>query len=126
MSCRRAGQSRPADRGAEARLCFYYECGAHRHLHSFPTRRSSDLSSSPSRSRPASPICSSSAWRPTRCRSEEHTSELQSHVKLVCRLLPENKIMDDLCTRSCPFCDVGHVRPLPLDAGEPATLAATI
>src|SRR6266480_4972773 len=24
-------------------------------------------------------------------RSEEHTSELQSHVKLVCRLLPEKK-----------------------------------
>src|SRR5690242_21902154 len=28
---------------------------------------------------------------PGRCRSEEHTSELQSHVKLVCRLLLEKK-----------------------------------
>src|SRR5260370_29346271 len=29
-------------------------------------------------------------WRP-RCRSEEHTSELQSHLNLVCRLLLEKK-----------------------------------
>ena len=25
-------------------------------------------------------------------------------------------IMGDICTRRCPFCDVGHGRPLPLDA----------
>ncbi len=35
-------------------------------------------------------------------------------------------IMGDVCTRRCPFCDVGHGRPLPLDADEPAHLAATI
>jgi lipoic acid synthetase len=35
-------------------------------------------------------------------------------------------IMGDVCTRRCPFCDVGHGRPLPLDADEPANLAATI
>ncbi len=35
-------------------------------------------------------------------------------------------IMGDVCTRRCPFCDVGHGRPLPLDAEEPARLAATI
>ncbi len=35
-------------------------------------------------------------------------------------------IMGDLCTRRCPFCDVGHGRPLPLDPAEPANLAATI
>jgi len=35
-------------------------------------------------------------------------------------------IMGDLCTRRCPFCDVGHGRPLPLDADEPANLADTI
>jgi lipoic acid synthetase len=35
-------------------------------------------------------------------------------------------IMGDICTRRCPFCDVGHGRPLPLDAGEPANLAKTI
>jgi lipoyl synthase len=35
-------------------------------------------------------------------------------------------IMGDLCTRRCPFCDVGHGRPLPLDAEEPLNLARTI
>jgi len=35
-------------------------------------------------------------------------------------------IMGDLCTRRCPFCDVGHGRPLPLDQEEPVNLAATI
>ncbi len=35
-------------------------------------------------------------------------------------------IMGDLCTRRCPFCDVGHGRPLPLDADEPVNLATTI
>ena len=35
-------------------------------------------------------------------------------------------IMGDLCTRRCPFCDVGHGRPLPLDAEEPLNLAKTI
>ena len=35
-------------------------------------------------------------------------------------------IMGDKCTRRCPFCDVGHGRPDPLDADEPANLANTI
>ncbi len=35
-------------------------------------------------------------------------------------------IMGDKCTRRCPFCDVGHGRPDPLDAEEPANLAKTI
>jgi lipoic acid synthetase len=35
-------------------------------------------------------------------------------------------IMGDICTRRCPFCDVGHGRPLPLDADEPANLGKTI
>jgi lipoic acid synthetase len=35
-------------------------------------------------------------------------------------------IMGDVCTRRCPFCDVAHGRPLPLDEGEPASLARTI
>src|SRR5207253_5501343 len=92
---------------------------AHRDLHSFPTRRSSDLFEMatvmrrPSRSRPFSwPIafCASSAvfistkpkprdWPEKRSvmtvadctRSEEHTSELQSRGHLVCRLLLEKK-----------------------------------
>jgi lipoic acid synthetase len=35
-------------------------------------------------------------------------------------------IMGDKCTRRCPFCDVGHGRPDPLDAQEPDNLARTI
>jgi lipoic acid synthetase len=35
-------------------------------------------------------------------------------------------IMGDKCTRRCPFCDVGHGRPDPLDAAEPQNLARTI
>src|SRR5699024_12413750 len=77
----------------------------HRHLHSFPTRRSSDLVAAP---------ISDTPWRtvsvipsmalPVRffrlshreeslpsVRSEEHTSELQSRFDLVCRLLLEKK-----------------------------------
>ncbi|NDA16569.1 MAG: lipoyl synthase [Burkholderiaceae bacterium] len=35
-------------------------------------------------------------------------------------------IMGDKCTRRCPFCDVGHGRPDPLDLQEPINLAKTI
>src|SRR5205823_12480235 len=84
----------------------------HPRLLSFPTRRSSDLRSraarwrrSRSRSqywgsarRPISGSCSrrrgsrrSSSSSPAACRSEEHTSELQSLAYLVCRLLLEKK-----------------------------------
>ena len=35
-------------------------------------------------------------------------------------------IMGDLCTRRCPFCDVAHGRPEPLDAEEPRHLGETI
>ena len=35
-------------------------------------------------------------------------------------------IMGDKCTRRCPFCDVGHGRPDPLDVDEPGNLARTI
>ena len=35
-------------------------------------------------------------------------------------------IMGDKCTRRCPFCDVGHGRPDPLDVNEPHNLAKTI
>src|SRR5204862_7022215 len=72
---------------------FFYCSGDHRDLHSFPTRRSSDLA----------------IWRVDDAqidwfvqrdgnyvplvpsRSEEHTSELQSRRDLVCRLLLEKK-----------------------------------
>jgi hypothetical protein len=35
-------------------------------------------------------------------------------------------ILGDICTRRCPFCDVGHGKPLPPDADEPANSADTI
>src|SRR6266536_5040296 len=67
---------------------FFYCYGDHRDLHSFPTRRSSDLRR-PGRRR-QHPLCAA-PFRGHRRRSEEHTSELQSRVDLVCRLLPEKK-----------------------------------
>src|SRR5438876_1873134 len=71
-------------------------------LHFFPTRRSSDLRSSRARSLPARSggffglatrrrSMTTKPARPRRQRSEEHTSELQSPVHLVCRLLLEKK-----------------------------------
>src|SRR5690606_41049297 len=93
---------------------FLYCYGDHRDLHSFPTRRSSDLAARMI----SGPIAQSwsSAGRagrisrsrllprvarprlelledllPRQLRSEEHTSELQSRENLVCRLLLEKK-----------------------------------
>src|SRR5690625_6312116 len=68
-------------------LDFY---GDKRDLHSFPTRRSSDLGGwhgHDGSSRPRPPRARSGGP----CRSEEHTSELQSRGHLVCRLLLEKK-----------------------------------
>src|SRR5688500_19981060 len=79
--------------------------GAIRHLHCFPTRRSSDLHADaggaargPAASaldlRSVSPVGASARSTrrgAARHRSEEHTSELQSPCNLVCRLLLEKK-----------------------------------
>ena len=35
-------------------------------------------------------------------------------------------ILGDICTRRCPFCDVGHGKPLPPDTEEPANLADSV
>ena len=35
-------------------------------------------------------------------------------------------IMGEICTRRCPFCDVGHGKPNPLDTEEPKNLALAI
>src|SRR5205085_11177783 len=75
---------------------FFYCYRAHRYLHSFPTRRSSDLAertvainSAAGMPWPiASAITNATVSGP---RSEEHTSELQSQSNLVCRLLLEKK-----------------------------------
>src|SRR5437773_3858742 len=75
-----------------------YEHRAHRHLHSFPTRRSSDLREAISVTvlftymfAPIMVIIPFYVLMRTLERSEEHTSELQSHHELVCRLLLEKK-----------------------------------
>src|SRR5438876_8396337 len=75
----------------------------HRALPSFPTRRSSDLSTRPSRRSTdlapkrgvfmlavADHVPRAGSYS-SHSRSEEHTSELQSPVHLVCRLLLEKK-----------------------------------
>src|SRR5436309_11526996 len=81
------------------------KCSSHRRtLHSFPTRRSSDLAPSgrpvrreqhPSRPRRGPHRRALYRKSPPRGgrvpRSEEHTSELQSRENLVCRLLLEKK-----------------------------------
>src|SRR5438105_7497078 len=91
-------------------LClFFYRYGAHRDLHSFPTRRSSDLGDArppgfvrayhARNIRDEDEIVSFGLFEMTEAqyrewraeRSEEHTSELQSRVDLVCRLLLEKK-----------------------------------
>src|SRR5437868_13919098 len=85
---------------------FYYSYCASRDLHSFPTRRSSDLGYRQWQStrkkfgrftndgEPCAPPGNASMSR-----SEEHTSELQSRFDLVCRLLLEKKkILNILAT----------------------------
>src|SRR5690554_7157404 len=94
-------------------MFLFYSSGHHRDLHSFPTRRSSDLrhlqpdshgvslslevygcggcppAESTSTSR--TPNSASQSMIASAVRSEEHTSELQSRPHLVCRLLLEKK-----------------------------------
>src|SRR5207247_10864372 len=102
-SARSSFPSHSAATSASSFRCSRYP--DHSHLHSFPTRRSSDL---PFRS----PILQSRVLQKSggthlasnfrgstfdkikialQMRSEEHTSELQSRVDLVCRLLLEKK-----------------------------------
>src|SRR5205814_10486607 len=81
-------------------LFFFYGSADHRDLHSFPTRRSSDLTLV---QRDPEQLADHSQWQlkcdsidqvdwlVERQRSEEHTSELQSLRHLVCRLLLEKK-----------------------------------
>src|SRR5687768_17807802 len=71
---------------------FFFQCDtARRDLHSFPTRRSSDLEIEPPALAPRYSMCAARRTSSTSSRSEEHTSELQSRLHLVCRLLLEKK-----------------------------------
>src|SRR5947207_8816484 len=81
---------------------FFYWAGDDRVLHSFPTRRSSDLHIQGGGAGAAQVLMREIQHRlivgiavdgghEALLRSEEHTSELQSHSDLVCRLLLEKK-----------------------------------
>src|SRR5207237_9548052 len=88
-------------------LSFFSSYRHHPDLHSFPTRRSSDLGPPARYTRSLCPRVTSVVRAVRRAksrggnaarsrftdvtRSEEHTSELQSHLNLVCRLLLEKK-----------------------------------
>src|SRR5437762_11944034 len=86
-------------------ILFFQRKDNHRDPHSFPTRRSSDLAPAAAATRPP-PSAGSAAlrrgWARRRSaadRSEEHTSELQSPMYLVCRLLLEKKKNDIIKTK---------------------------
>src|SRR5947208_4403676 len=90
-------------------LPLIYGCGHHPDLHSFPTRRSSDLiiaagTGSLARYNPDGSLDpafgTGGVEAAVGVRSEEHTSELQSPDHLVCRLLLEkknNEALDSYC-----------------------------
>src|SRR5205085_7795862 len=106
--------------------CIFFFSGsrAHRDLHSFPTRRSSDLGiprfrnfwaaalrchcghggrfhlHGAAQSLPGHPS-GKEAPRQRHPRSEEHTSELQSQSNLVCRLLLEKKKKNTIHNKLC-------------------------
>src|SRR5437773_7160915 len=84
-------------------LFFFYCSGLHLDLHSFPTRRSSDLRSYARRSSGEQGVAPVLAGAHAGRRSEEHTSELQSHHDLVCRLLLEKKKTIRAHTKTCVF-----------------------
>src|SRR5437762_9096619 len=95
MTDRHAARSNPWCTSEHCFFCFH-SSGPHRSLHSFPTRRSSDLLFLG-----FLPGCLDGlhfgqllpglAAGDRLPRSEEHTSELQSPMYLVCRLLLEKK-----------------------------------
>src|SRR5947209_11384121 len=81
-------------------IFFIYRYGVHRDLHSFPTRRSSDLDQAPPH--PATRLPHPRVGGGIAAlRSEEHTSELQSRQYLVCRLLLEKKKTTLFCMATC-------------------------
>src|SRR5205085_11721985 len=104
----------PVPSSSLSALFSFYAAGVHPHLHSFPTRRSSDLrlpifdiaQQLALALLVVSLVGSAAAYVlagtlnfnkrggisvARRARSEEHTSELQSQSNLVCRLLLEKK-----------------------------------
>src|SRR5689334_7387892 len=93
------GLAKLRERVAQRGLVFFFSrYRRHRDLHSFPTRRSSDLRCGALSARPEADDLAQGVHLRLglpppieRLRSEEHTSELQSQFHLVCRLLLEKK-----------------------------------
>lgn len=93
---------------------------------------------------PAAPRLRKPAWIRTRLKNSGHVSVLKKTLRnhglhtvceeASCPNLDECfghgtatfMIMGDICTRRCPFCDVAHGKPKPLDADEPKNLARVI
>src|SRR5438477_711521 len=117
---------------------FFSRYGAHRDLHSFPTRRSSDLelkplaglmvtvaplnSSTPPLLPPGCRLSKLPAANSTLfpVRSAEHTPELNSHLEIVFRLLPANKVSVLVATPLPPL--TSTVPPLNRPACQKACL----
>src|SRR5438876_7700178 len=78
-------------------MILFYSYRLLRNLHSFPTRRSSDLDvGGRHQLRRPEPRDQREQQVVSHVRSEEHTSELQSPVHLVCRLLLEKKKQNEM------------------------------
>src|SRR5689334_24600649 len=95
----------------------FTRCAGSRNLHSFPTRRSSDLQGEPGigksalleRARQQATAIGAQTLTAVGVeseaeRSEEHTSELQSQFHLVCRLLLEKKNKENHSVNCPPTC----------------------
>src|SRR5438094_5399661 len=94
--------------------CFFHCCGSHRDLHSFPTRRSSDLALGVENAFALDLGRMRGQYRDDErvARSEEHTSELQSPYDLVCRLLLEKKNKRDNIHKDLQTLDHAISHPL--------------
>jgi len=93
---------------------------------------------------PSAPRLRKPAWIRTRLKNSGHVSSLKKTLRdhrlhtvceeASCPNLDECfghgtatfMIMGDICTRRCPFCDVAHGKPRPLDPDEPKNLAKVI
>src|SRR5438132_5538173 len=71
-------------------MLFFFNATATTEIYTLSLHDALPISTADAGSRPRSPVNHLPALGPV-CRSEEHTSELQSHSDLVCRLLLEKK-----------------------------------
>src|SRR5438034_3852649 len=72
-------------------VCFFFSDPATTELYTLSLHDALPIYSSPAASASRSSVAQCAGERPACSRSEEHTSELQSHSDLVCRLLLEKK-----------------------------------